>query len=46
VDGNGEDGNYQEMLNNPGSPREAFYAFDGVMVNLQDLLNQHQAHAA
>lgn len=46
VDGEGEDGNYQEEKSSPGSTHEASYSFDGVTINLQDVLNMHQAHAA
>lgn len=46
VNGSGEDGNYQEEVSNVKSPVEQVYAFGGVSVNLQDLLNMHNAHAA
>jgi hypothetical protein len=46
VDGDGEDGNYQELQADSHSTSVTHYAFDGVSINLQDLLNQHQAHAA
>lgn len=46
VSGSGENGNYQKNAQAVETPAQQIYSFSGVTVNLQDILNMHNAHAA
>jgi len=46
VSGSGENGNYQKDAPAVETPAQQIYSFSDVTINLQDILNMHNAHAA